>query len=215
MLPAPANDLLSSSAGERPVRIAPPALRALNLLLDELLFAWTHAAVTATLANSPQQQFNTSANGEAGQAAAAATLPNLAPLGPNEALTTDRFKFAVTRHAGSLGKEAVLESELAIREVRSCAAPTDTKSADTIATMHRSSARAHQVYEATVRFVEAHLQAPTLSTAPQQLCRPRRFSERCGSLSRPSQLSAPRTLATARLLHQLLTVAPFRSRHTS
>ena len=71
----------------RPLHLSRQALVAINRLLDELLHLCSHAAISPSLA-------------------------------PYEVLTTERFKAGLIRVVGPhLGKNAVLEAELAVREL--------------------------------------------------------------------------------------------------
>lgn len=105
--PAPTTAVLSEA---RPLRLANAALLSLNYLLDELLHLFIHAALVPPPSSNRLSVSSSSPPG---------------PLGPNEVLTTERFKAGVIRVVGPhLGKNAVLEAELAIRELLRMGAPS-------------------------------------------------------------------------------------------
>ena len=101
----PTTALLSDA---RPLSLTSPALLSLNYLLDELL----HLTINASL-------------GGPGAGSSAAGTVALGPLADSEVLTTERFKAGIIRVVGPLlGKNAVLEAELAIRELLRLGAPS-------------------------------------------------------------------------------------------
>ncbi|GAA5859600.1 hypothetical protein JCM1840_006366 [Sporobolomyces johnsonii] len=102
VLDAPSTSVLSET---RPTSLLPSALLALNYTLDELLHIVVHAALHSSPSVSP-----------ASTPLSPPTPPR--PLAPNEVLTIERFKAALQRVIGTqLGKECILEAEMAIREV--------------------------------------------------------------------------------------------------
>ncbi|GAA5952885.1 hypothetical protein JCM21900_004254 [Sporobolomyces salmonicolor] len=102
VLDAPSTSVLSET---RPTSLLPSALLALNYTLDELLHIIVHAALHSSSSGSP-----------ASTPLSPPTPPR--PLAPNEVLTIERFKSALQRVIGpQLGKECILEAEMAIREV--------------------------------------------------------------------------------------------------
>jgi hypothetical protein len=81
-------------------------------VLDELLQLFIHASLIAPTGSSPP-----SVNGTPPLAAG--------PLGPKDVYTTERFAAGVRRVLGpSLGKNVLLEAELAIRELLRMGAPS-------------------------------------------------------------------------------------------
>lgn len=106
---SPTTALLSDT---RPTSLSPSALSALNATLDELLQLFIHASLIAPTGASPP-----SVNG---------TPPlSAGPLGPKDVYTTERFAAGVRRVLGpNLGKNVVLEAELAIRELLRMGAPS-------------------------------------------------------------------------------------------
>ncbi|KAL8283170.1 hypothetical protein RQP46_005948 [Phenoliferia psychrophenolica] len=99
VLSSPTTTLLSDA---RPLQLTSAALLAVNYLLDELL----HLTINASL-------------GGVGAGSSATGAPvTLGPLAESEVLTTERFKAGVIRVVGPLlGKNAVLEAEVAVREL--------------------------------------------------------------------------------------------------
>lgn len=97
----------------RPTNLSPPALTALNFALDELLQLWVHASLSPSTATTPP--------------ISSTVAPPLAPgpLGPKQVFTTERLKQGVIRVVGPyLGKNVVLEAELAVRELLRLAPPS-------------------------------------------------------------------------------------------
>lgn len=107
ILAAPAAASLSDDT--RPTRLSPQGLLALNHVVDELLHLVIHSALHST--PSPLTPTSSPTGG-------LPTQPPI-PLGPEEVLTSDRFKSALARILGptSLAKECILEAELAVREL--------------------------------------------------------------------------------------------------
>lgn len=108
LLEKPTTALLSDA---RPLYLSSAALLSLNYLLDELL----HLTINAAL------------GGLGGPTATGSTAGTVAlgPLAQFEVLTTERFKAGVIRVVGPLlGKNAVLEAELAVRELLRLGAPS-------------------------------------------------------------------------------------------
>ncbi|KAM0756498.1 hypothetical protein T439DRAFT_376677 [Meredithblackwellia eburnea MCA 4105] len=104
LLAQPTTSILSEA---RPLHLSTGALLSLNYLQDELLHLTINAALGALAINpnlSPASPPTLS-------------IP-LGPLAPNEVLTTERIKAGLIRVVGPLlGKNAVLEAELAVREL--------------------------------------------------------------------------------------------------
>lgn len=111
LLERPTTALLSEA---RPLHLSSAALLSLNYLLDELLHLTINAALGG-LGGTPAP----------GGSATTASTVALGPLAPFEVLTTERFKAGVIRVVGPLlGKNAVLEAELAVRELLRLGAPS-------------------------------------------------------------------------------------------
>ena len=88
------------------------ALHFFNATIDELLHVITHASLLSLSSSSS----NSSTPSPSGTPSAAYSTPS--PLEPNQVLSIDRFKSALQRVIGPhLGKECILESEIAIREL--------------------------------------------------------------------------------------------------
>ncbi|SCV68443.1 BQ2448_564 [Microbotryum intermedium] len=114
----PATAILSDT---RPTNLTPAALAIINYTLDELLQLWVHAALTQSPATPSTSII---ASGGPTSVTGLPPKPGPSPLGPSEAFTTERFKAGVIRVLGPLGKNSVLEAELAVRELLRMSAPS-------------------------------------------------------------------------------------------
>ncbi|SCZ90378.1 BZ3500_MvSof-1268-A1-R1_Chr1-3g01952 [Microbotryum saponariae] len=115
VLSEPATAILSDT---RQTSLTPAALAIINYTLDELLQLWVHAALT----QSPSTPTTSITSGAPPTSAPSRSGPS--PLGPSDAFTTERLKAGVIRVLGPLGKNSVLEAELAVRELLRMSAPS-------------------------------------------------------------------------------------------
>ncbi|KDE09743.1 hypothetical protein MVLG_00143 [Microbotryum lychnidis-dioicae p1A1 Lamole] len=115
VLGEPATAILSDT---RQTSLTPAALAIINYTLDELLQLWVHAALTQSL-STPTTSITSGA-----PPTSAPSRSGPSPLGPSDAFTTERLKIGVIRVLGPLGKNSVLEAELAVRELLRMSAPS-------------------------------------------------------------------------------------------